>query len=380
VLDGLAELGLIELQVQDVAEDSRLSYVLSLHPVVHGMLRADEDVRHRRAEYFGLNIAMMLAATKDSNPDYPSGWPVWNLVVPHAVEVAKTILLGSDRIQDMLVITAALELARLTSRYLIVAGLIRPAMELLDPIIDQCASFGFHEDDKEILGLRHEKGRIALERGDPVAAEHQLASVVAVRQRILGEDQPNTLASMHKLARAILEQGRWAEAEAMLTSIVEAEQHVRGPEHSDTMVVRHSLARAILAQDGREREAEAMLRKILKIRYRKWPRTTPETMFVRQTLAMSMLEQNDQRKWQEAEAEISGALSEVADRMDLPVVMLLRHRRAVAILQLGRVPDAAADLARLLADQERVLGDSHPETERTRELLFQARRILDNPP
>ncbi len=380
VLDGLAELGLIELQILESVEDSRLSYVLSLHPVVHGMLRGDKDVRRRRAEYFGLSIQMMLAATEDSNPDYPSSWPVWNLVVPHAVEVAKTTLLGNDRIQDIRVITIALELARLTSRYLIVAGLIGPAMELLDPVIGQCASFGFHEDDKEILGLRHEKGRIALERGDPVAAERQLAPVVAVRQHILEKDHPDTLASMHKLARAILEQGRWAEAEAMLTSIVEAEQYVRGPEHSDTMVVRHSLARAILAQERREEEAEAMLREILKIRYRNWPRTTPETMFVRQTLAMSMLEQNDKRKWQEAEAEISGALSEVADRMDLPVVMLLRHRRAVALLRLGRVPEAAADLARLLTDQERVLGGSHPETERTRELLSQARSILDNPP
>ena len=381
VLDGLAELGLIELQVQDAVEDSRLSYVLSLHPVVHGILRADEDVRRRRAEYFGLNIHMLLAATKGSDPDIPSSWPLWNLVVPHAVEVAKTTLLGSDRLKDILVITSALELARLTSRYLIVAGLIKPATELLYPVIEQCESFGFAADAREILGLRHEKGRIDLERGDPVAAEQELALVVVGRQRLLGEDNRFTLASRHKLARAILEQGqgRWAEAETMLTSIVAAERHVRGPEHSDTMVVRHSLARAILFQ-GRQEEAEAMLRDILEVRYRKWPRTTPETLFVRQTLAMSMLEQNDKRKWREAEAELSGALNEVANRLDLPVVMLLRHCQALAILQAGRVREAAAHLYKLLGDQERVLGESHPETERTRGLLARARHIVDNPP
>ena len=253
VLDGLAELGLIELQVLGGVEDPRLSHVLSLHPVVHGILRNDEDVRRRRAEYFGLNIQMLLAATKEFDPDYPSSWPVWNLVVPHAVEVAGTTLLGDDRLRDPPVITSAIELARLTSRYLIVAGLIRPAMDLLYSVIDQCKSFGFSADSREILGQRHEKGRIALERGDPVAAEQELALVVAGRERILGQNNEFTLASRHKLARAILEQGRWAEAEAMLRSIVEAEKTVRGPEHADTMVVRHSLARAILAQEWRNR-------------------------------------------------------------------------------------------------------------------------------
>jgi tetratricopeptide (TPR) repeat protein len=379
VLDGLAELGLIELQVLDNVEDPRLSYVLSLHPVVHGILRDDVDVRRRRAEYFGLNIQMLLAATKDFDPDYPSNWPVWNLVVPHAVEVAETTLLGGDRLTDMRVITSALELARLTCRYLIVAGLIRPATKLLYPAIDQCELFGFSANAKEILGLRHEKGRIDLERGDPAAAERELALVVAGRRQILGENHRDTLASRHKLARAILEQGRWAEAEVMLTSIVAAEHYVRGPEHSDTMVVRHSLARAILYQ-GRYGEAEAKLREILEIRYREFPRATPETLFVRQTLATSMLEQKDKRKWREAEAELDGALSEMANRLDLPVVMLLRHCRALAVLQLGRVPEAADDLAKLLADRKRVLGDSHPETKRTGQLLVRARSILDNPP
>ena len=81
-------------------------------------------------------------------------------------------------------------------------------------------------------------------------------------------------------------------------------------------------------------------------------------MFVRQTLAISMLEQNDKQKWREAEAELGGALSEVANRLDLPVVMLLRHYLALARLRLGRVREAADDLTRLLADRERVLGDT----------------------
>jgi hypothetical protein len=123
-----------------------------------------------------------------------------------------------------------------------------------------------------------------------------------------------------------------------------------------------------------------MLRVILEVRYRLWPRTTPETLFVRHSLARSLLEQQDEAKWREAEAELGGALNEVADRLDLPVVMLLRHYLALARLQLGWVRDTVADLEQLLPDQEQKLGAAHPETERTRELLSRARNILDNSP
>jgi hypothetical protein len=111
------------------------------------------------------------------------------------------------------------------------------------------------------LLLRHEKGRIAIKRGDPAAAEAELREVVVGRTRILGERDPDTLASRHKLAKAMLEQTRWAESEADLASIVEDERHVRGYDHLDTIVVRHSLARAIYAQ-GKYEAAEKMLREI----------------------------------------------------------------------------------------------------------------------
>jgi len=195
-------------------------------------------------------------------------------------------------------------------------------------------------------------------------------------QVFLGENHADTLASRHKLAKAILEQGRWAEAEPLLRSIVLAENRVRGPEHSDTMVVRHSLARAILALE-RAAEAEVMIRDILEVRNRIWSSTTPETLFVRQTLARSLLEQG---KPDDAEFEVRDALREAAERPDAPEVMSLRHTLTTVLLMQGRVPEAVADLTELLADRRKVLGPTHPETERTSRLLARAREILDHPP
>ena len=367
LLEALADLGLIELENLPDIEDPDLSNVLSLHPVVHGIFRGDEDVRRRRAAYYRLNIELLLAATTGYNPDYPEGWGIWHVLVPHTVEVCRATLLGPTQLDDQRVIAPALELARRTCRYLIVAGIIAPAESLAAEVIDNVPSLGFSLDDREVLALRHEKGRIAIERGDPAAAEAELREVVVGRTRLLGERAPDTLASRHKLAKAMLEQTRWAESEEELASIVEDERHVRGYDHLDTIVVRHSLARAIYAQ-GKYEAAETMLREIRAAQLRHWPPNTPETLYVQLTLARCLL---DQERTEEAQQEVRDALSLIGTRRDVLVVLQLqlRYTRAQVLLRLGERDLAITELRKLLDDRNEMLGSTHPETRRTREFL-----------
>jgi tetratricopeptide (TPR) repeat protein len=372
VLDALADLGLIEPHMLKSRSDPALAHVLSLHPLVHGILRDDEDVQRHRGDYYGLNVQLLLAATRDFDPDYAESWGIWDIVAPHALEVARAALLGPEQLADRRVVARALELARLATRYLVVTGLLGPAHDLVTPIIADCASFGFQRSDREILALRHEAGRIALERGDPRSAEAEFRQVIAERTRILGENHADTLASRHKLAKAIFNQGRWAEAEPVLRAVVLAENEVRGPEHADTMVVRHSLASAILAL-GRAAEAEEMLRDILRVRDSIWPPTTPETLHVRQTLARSLLAQS---KAAEAETEIRDALRQAGERRDSPIAMYLRYILCTVLLVFPeRVSELVEELNLLLKDRRRVLGPTHPETERTAVLLSKAQLI-----
>lgn len=365
VLEGLADLGLIELHTLPNIEDPDLANVLSLHPVVQGIFRDDHDVRQRRAEYYAANVELLLGATKGHNPDYPEGWGVWPLLVPHTVEVCRATLLGPTALTGQRVIAQALELARTTCRYLIVAGITEPAEILVTGIIGNVAALGYGLDDREILALRHEKGRIAIERGSPAAAEAELRQVVLGRTRVLGERHPDTLASRHKLARAILEQSRWPEAEDQLASIVEDERDVRGYEHPDTIVVRHSLARAVHAQGGYS-EAEERLRGIREVQLRRWAPQTPETLFVQLTLARCLL---DQGRTPEAEGEVREALRLIGNPRDVLVVLQLqfRHTLAWVLLQQGDRSKAIAELRSVLADREKMLGQGHPETRRARE-------------
>lgn len=375
VLEGLVELALVDMDTLPGVTRPEWAHVLTLHPVVHGILRNDDDVRHRSAEYHGTAVRMFLEVTGDFDPDYPESNAPWYLVAPHAVELARATLLGEPQAFGRGVIHPALQLTRMVGRYFIVSGLLTPARELVHAVVANCQSYGCHPDDRQILALRHEKGRIELEHGEYAAAEAELSQVVRERSRLLGPDHTDTLASRHKLAKAIHMQDRWSEAEPLLRSIVRAEHQVRGPEHADTMVVRHTLARATLAL-GRPEVAERMLRDILAVRLRKWPASTHETLAVQDTLARCLLMQ---QRPVEAEAEALDALGKTHDNPHATAALTLRYHRALALLMQDRVSEVISDLETLLADQRRILAPHHRAIEWTAGLLGRAREIVDTP-
>lgn len=376
VLKGLDDLGLVERISRPEAEGGQPAHSLTLHPVVHALLRGDAEVQERRAEYYGLIVDLLLEATRTSPPDDPVSWGIWTAIAPHMMEVVRACLAGDSHVDSNPVLRGALELARLTIRYLISVGLLRPAQELATTVLDNCEAIGFQRDSREILGVRHEQGRIALESGDHERAETELREVAAVRERLLGAKDPYTLASRHKLARSIIEQGRFGEAEPLLRSIVQAELVVHGPDHSDTVTVRHSLARAMFAL-GQTVEAEKELRDILQISLGKWSPSTMETLHIRQTLARCLMVT---KRSDEAGELIRQALSDTTHEPDSALAMTLRFTQCQVLIDQGRFLAAHTQIAQLLADRKRVLGKGHPETLRTQRLLDAVEDLRNSSP
>ncbi|MEV1111886.1 tetratricopeptide repeat protein [Micromonospora sp. NPDC049751] len=358
VLEGIGDLALVDFDVQEDVTDPAFAHVLSLHPLVHAMFRDRDEVREQIAEYHGVVMKLLLAATEGQNPDDPTVWSNWDVLVPHLVEAVREYLAPKHK-HDPETVRRALELTRLTARYLIAVGLPGSAFDILDPIVRGCAAYDHELDRPEVLALRHELGRTWLERNQPEMADRVLRDVIADRTRVLGSGDPDTLASRHKLAKAIMAQRQWPEAESELRQIVAAEQQVRGPEHWETMVVRHSLALAVLAQH-RAPEAEEMLHAVLEVRYRRWPSNQPETWQARHTLARCLQEQG---RLAEAEAELRATLATVDPRhADRSEVLAIRATLAVVLLLDGRVDEAIDVYERLLADRRRLLGDFHLDT------------------
>jgi tetratricopeptide (TPR) repeat protein len=367
VLETLDDFGLIET-VRLPHIEGELEHTLTLHPLVQGILREDPDVQHRLDEYYGLNVRIMLDVTKGADPDEPANWTLWNAIAVHAIGVCRTALLGDIRLHDASVVASCIELARLATRYLIAIGLLVPASDLVSSLIVNCAEFGFADSDRPLLGIRHERGRIYIERGNPAEAEKELAKVITLRTAILGFNHGDTLASRHKHARAILEQGRWGEAEKLLRAIVEAERTGRGAEYKDTLYVRHSLARAVLNL-GRPPEAEEMLRGILEVYDRPHSVMSPissEASRARSTLARALIEQ---KRYAEAEENMRNALSLTPNGQTTAGAFWMRWALVEALLIQGKIHECTDELERLQVDQKEVLGSTHPDTLRTDNLL-----------
>ncbi|MFI6133071.1 alpha/beta fold hydrolase [Micromonospora sp. NPDC051141] len=366
VLEGLADLSLLAPDELPEVRIDDFRYVLSLHPLVHGIMRDDRELRRQTTEYHALCAQLLTAAVRGLNPDAAADWDGWYLLAPHTIALARDHLRGSGVRYERLTVLAVLELVRLTARYLLATGLARSAEEILTPVVENCAAYGMSPADREILALRHELARAALEQQRPAEAEALLRDVIAGREAVLTAQHPDTLASRHKLARAIMASNRWSEAEKELRSIVTAEDKVRGPEHSDTMIIRHTLARAVRHQ-GRTAEAEEMLREILAIRLRHWEPEEPETLLVRHSLARCLF---DLSRFDEAEQQLRAALTGLrADEMVRPEVLLLRWTLAQVLIARKDVVAARAVLTGLLEDRERVIGEQHPDTVATRETL-----------
>lgn len=377
ILTRLSDVGLVTLRSVSGGRSGagrNVTQTLTMHPALHLVLRDDHDVTARGRAYYGFALRWLEDVLGQSDPDQSEDRALWRLVAPHVVQIANTAtgMLGGE--QDL--IRKALKLARTTSRYFIASGLLAPATDFLPGLIGSCGLYGFSPDDREIMDLRHEHGRMLIEAGAPEAAETEIRELIADRVRVLGDNHRDTWASRHKLAKAILVQdGRWREAEELLEGILDAE-HALDPQHTDSMVVKHSLARAILAQgEGRAAIAERMCREIL----RQWDpdgtSTLNEVLFVRGTLVRTLYAQEAyQRAREEAERALARDDDEYLDEVH---AMGLSFAYTATLLALGEVSEAHEQANALLARRVRVLGDHHMDTIRTREFRDSIRRLLD---
>ncbi|MEV5323106.1 hypothetical protein AB0K67_03080 [Nonomuraea sp. NPDC052634] len=378
ILQRLNDVGLVTLQPvrgQGNRLGEYLAQTVSMHPAVHLVLRTDRDVMSRPRAYYGFALRLLEDALGKSDPDQSEDRALWQLVAPHVVQITDTVVATLPHEQDL--IRKALGLARSTSRYFIAAGLLSPANDFLPRLIDRCGSYGFSSDDREIMALRHEHGRMLIEIGEAELAETRLRELIADRARVLGENDRDTWASRHKLAKAILvQEGRWQEAEQLLWGILEAEDAL-DPNHTDSMVVKHSLARAILAQEERRAPlAERMCREILS----QWDPsgTSPlnEVLFVRGTLVRAL---HVQRRIDEARQEAEATLARNQERLDEVHAMALTFSYIAILLELNELSKAYEQANALLARRARVLGDRHPDTARTRKLRDDIRKLLHGP-
>lgn len=176
--------------------------------------------------------------------------------------------------------------------------------------------------------------------GRVIQALSLLEQVVADRERILGADHPYTLTTRANLATSYQSAGRHNEAVALMERVLVDHERILGTDHPNTITTRSNLALAYQSA-GRYPEAFALNEKVLADHIRMFGDNHPDTVSARDSLAAVIRSINE-------------------------TYANLVYRSP------ARMEESLLVLAHLLAQLERILGESHPDTLSTRSNLAAA--------
>jgi CHAT domain-containing protein/tetratricopeptide (TPR) repeat protein len=210
-----------------------------------------------------------------------------------------------------------------------------------------------------IFALQREGSKL-FQQGRFNEAQPLLAKVLAVRQRVLGEDHPDTAQSYSNLASSLNAQGKYAEAEAVYRKALDICRKALGEEHPTTAKNYNNLAANLNAQ-GKYREAEAIFRKALAIRRKVLGEEHPDTAQGYDNLASNLQAQG---RYPEAEAGYRKAL-DVRRRLlgeEHPDTAISYNNVAFNLQAQGKYKEAEDIYRRALDVFRKVLGEEHPLT------------------
>ena len=136
----------------------------------------------------------------------------------------------------------------------------RRALELAQPA-------GSHADDAVLATLYHNLGGLDHARGQYVEGEPYARRGVAIRERLLGPDDPEVASDLAALAPLLDGQGKRQEAAALLTRAIAILERAYGPNHCELAVSWNNLA-ALRDAEGNGPEALQLYRRALDLKRR----------------------------------------------------------------------------------------------------------------
>jgi non-specific serine/threonine protein kinase/serine/threonine-protein kinase len=242
----------------------------------------------------------------------------------------------------------------------------------VDQILDQAdQNIAQRFADRPLIeaSIRHALGQAYRELGQYPKAEEHAGRAVELRLAHLGPEHADTIAAENALAwalcwRSVTDRlpGKVEEARVLASRVFEAARKVLGPEHHETLRSMRILASSLYGQ-GNFEEAQAFYEKYLPIYRRVLGPEHPETLTV--TWEFGKLYQtlgNLERARQLGEQSAASLLRVQPDHPDTLSAM---HSLTDIYLSLGQF-DRALEISRRAMDGcVRVLGPSHPLTERT---------------
>ena len=204
--------------------------------------------------------------------------------------------------------------------------------------------------DRQVIQLYRE--------GRYVDAIFTAREALAIREKVLGPEDPSFAKSLNNLAELYRSEGRYGDAEPLFKRSLAIYEKALGPEHLNVATSANNLA-ALYENQGRYDEAEPLLKRSLTIREKALGPKHPDVAFSLNDLAQLYLKQG---RYAEAEPlyKRSLAIREEARGPEHPDVGIALGGLAGLYLEQGRYAEAEPLLKRSITIHEKSLGSEHP--------------------
>jgi tetratricopeptide (TPR) repeat protein len=206
--------------------------------------------------------------------------------------------------------------------------------------------------------IRHTIGITYEDLGLLPEAEQQLEIALAIRRRILKENNEDTLTSMDRLAVVYRLEGKYAKAEPLRQEYLESRRRSLGDLHPSTLDAMNNLA-LLYRYEGKPALAEPLYIKAVD-GLRRLKVVNQQSVGTMSNLAQLY---HDQAKYAQAEQLFSEAV-EAAPRVmgaENPRTTIIMNNLAQVYLDEGKLGQAEALQRKVLDVDTRVLGPEHPD-------------------
>jgi tetratricopeptide (TPR) repeat protein len=213
------------------------------------------------------------------------------------------------------------------------------------------------ERDPDPLQARYTRAIALIDLERYEAAEAELLPLVDDLAAVFGESDARLQRVLNSLAVMRLQQGRYAEAVPVLERALAASEKVFGPSHSMTLTVVSNLGGA-LRQSGQVAASGPVYKRALDGFVEKYGETHPRAILTRHNHANYLLEAGQaQASLDEQQRAFELAVGAIGEQQLLSSEILVGQGKA--LLALGRLDEAQAQVERALGIKRELFADGH---------------------
>ena len=238
------------------------------------------------------------------------------------------------------------------SRSFVAEKILQPAVERIEE--------SFEDQPLVRATLQQTLAEAYTQISDPGSALPLQETALAIRQRMLGDEDPLTLESLAGLAVILQYLERYSEAETHCGRVLDARLRLLGPDHPDTLRSQGDMG-SILKSMRKYAEAEPYYRTAMEGRRRVLGNDDPATLAAINNMgyllrAMGRLDEAEEL----CKEALEGKRRVLGD--DDHTTLVAMHNLAVLLKSRGRLDEAEELYRETLARKRRVMGDDHPHT------------------